>query len=89
MNNLQKNIILSILFAVIIASMFLTDSSLVHTILVLLTFIVTIFLQGYRHPKSGIRFLLKNYLPRKYAARIKIAMIEGKPEQLECTVYSI
>ena len=45
MNKLQKNITISVLFAIIIASLFLTESTLIHTILVLLTFIVAIFLQ--------------------------------------------
>ena len=45
MNKLQKNIALSVLFIAVMASLFLTDSTLIHAILVLLTFAVTIFFQ--------------------------------------------
>ena len=45
MNRLQKNIALSLIFAVVIASLFLTDSSLIQAVLVLIAFGTTIFLQ--------------------------------------------
>lgn len=45
MNSLQKNITLSVSFAILILSLFLTDSSVVHAILSTLVFIVAVALQ--------------------------------------------
>jgi len=44
MNNLQKNIIIAVLFAVLIASLFLSESSIIHAVIALIVFAVTIVL---------------------------------------------
>jgi len=44
MNTLQKNITISVIFALLIASLFLTDSSIVHAVIALVAFGVTIAL---------------------------------------------
>ncbi|WP_455756768.1 methyl-accepting chemotaxis protein [Sulfurimonas sp.] len=46
MNNLQKNITITVLFAVLIISLFLSASSLVHTIIALMVFAVTVILNS-------------------------------------------
>lgn len=42
MNNMQKNIIIAVIFAVLIASLFLTDSSIVHAIISVIAFVVIV-----------------------------------------------
>jgi len=46
MNNLQKNITIALLFVILIASLLLSDSALVHTIIALIVFAVTIVLNA-------------------------------------------
>ncbi len=45
MNTIQKNIMIAVAFAVLILSLFLTDSALIHTVLAVVVFILTITLQ--------------------------------------------
>jgi len=44
MNIMQKNIVLGVVFLLLLASLFLTDSTIVHAVLVVLTSIVTFFM---------------------------------------------
>ena len=45
MNTLQKNITLTIIFSILIVTLFLSNSTLIHTIIALITFAVVLFLQ--------------------------------------------
>ncbi|MCW9025970.1 MAG: methyl-accepting chemotaxis protein [Thiovulaceae bacterium] len=53
MNNIQKNIIISALFFVSIISLFIMDSSIVHAILILVTFAVVMILNTQSGSKSS------------------------------------
>ena len=44
MNTLQKNIILTVVFIILIASLFITDSSIIHAVIAVITLIVAIVL---------------------------------------------
>ena len=46
MNNIQKNIIVAVLFAISIASLFLTDSNVIQAILLVISFVTVIAIYG-------------------------------------------
>ena len=46
MNTLQKNIIIAVVFVILLASLFITDSTVVHAILAVLSFLVVIALNA-------------------------------------------
>lgn len=53
MNNLQKNIILSVIFVALISSLFLVESTIIHTALALLLFGASLGLNILKDTKSG------------------------------------
>lgn len=91
MNTLQKNIILVILFSVLAASVFLTDSTLLLFGGVVITFIITMFMQRFRSVgeiKSTAKVLdeLKELLEFK---RNKISLNEATQNPLEQSINQI
>lgn len=91
MNTLQKNIILVILFSVLAASVFLTDSTLLLFGGVVITFIITMFMQTLRSVgeiKSTAKVLdeLKELLEFK---RNKISLNEATQNPLEQSINQI
>jgi len=44
MNTMQKNIIISVTFVALVASLFLSDSNIVHAVLSVVAFIITVLL---------------------------------------------
>lgn len=76
MNNIQKNIIVVVLFAITIISIFVFDSSIVQAILVLVTFIAVMVLYGQGGTSSG-----SSYLKEKRSELLE--MIDFKRNKIE------
>jgi len=68
MNTLQKNILLTLIFSILILTLSLTSSTLLHIILSLITFIIVLFLQqkdSYNSTKSDLLVEIKELMEFK------------------------
>ena len=91
MNTLVKNIILTGIFAVLILSLFLTDSSLIHAIIALLAFFITIALQMQQSSRgtSSTQRILNELVELIEFKRNQIAIDESTSNQIEISLNKI
>ncbi|MBU1216764.1 chemotaxis protein [bacterium] len=83
MNNIQKNIILAVLFTVLIAALFLTSSTIIHVVLALIAFGASIGLQMFQITSEKNVKLLDELLELLEFKRNKIKLNESAEDKLE------
>lgn len=83
MNNIQKNIILAVLFVALIAALFLTDSTIIHVLLAVVAFGASIGLQMFQVESKQNAKLLKELLELLEFKRNKISLNDSTEDKLE------
>ena len=91
MNKLQKNIIISVAFAILLASLFLTDSSVIHAVVALLFFVTVMAIQaqGDSGTSSGAVKVLSDFEEMIEFKRNKVVLNESASEYSEQLVNAI
>ena len=91
MNILQKNITITVTFAILLASLFLTDSSVVHAVVAVLSFITVIALQtqGTSGTSSSAVKILSDFEEMIEFKRNKVVLNESTDDSSEILVNSI
>ena len=85
MNNMQKNLTISIAFTILIASLFVSDSVIVHALLAIITFIIAISLQMQASASNSpnITRLVNESQELLEFQRNKIELVESTNDPLE------